>query len=119
VGPFKRRKRQKQAIAEALGEAQHYTALASQMEAKVAGDLGMDVDELMSDAQRAMAGGGAQQVMAYGARMARLTQAGVEMTATVRAVALGESAPFQGGRHARLDLTVEPPGGTRYDASTE
>lgn len=119
MGPFKRRKRQKQAIAEALGEARHYTALAGQMQAKVEGELGMDLGELMSEANRAMAGGGAEQMMAYSARMARLTQAGVEMAATVRAVVLGESAPFQGGRHARLDLTVEPPSGPRYDATTE
>jgi hypothetical protein len=119
MGPFKRRKQQKQAINEALGELQHYTGLAGQMQAKVEQELGMDTDAIMSEANRAMAGGGAQQMMAYSARMARLTQAGVETAATVRAVALGESAPFQGGRQARLDLTVEPPGGTRYDATTE
>jgi len=119
VGPFKRRKRQKQAISEALGEVQRYTALAGQMQAKAERELGMDLDSVMREATRALSGGGAQEMMAYSARMARLTQAGIEMAATVRSVSLGEPAPFGGGRQARLDLTVEPPGGAQYAASVE
>jgi hypothetical protein len=67
----------------------------------------------------AMSGGGAQQMMAQATRASRLFQAGVEMPAVVRSFELGEATALSGGVPARVELTVEPPGGEPYAATAD
>ena len=55
--------------------------------------------------------------LAYRQRVQRIMTNGNEMPATLRSFELGEVPPQMGGRMVRLDLTIEPSGASRYDAS--
>jgi hypothetical protein len=82
-------------------------------------EQGFDMQSLMGLAQQAMQPGAADGLLAQRDRAQKLFKAGVEMPATLRGIALGESSPLIGGVPAQLELTVEPPGGAPYDVSTD
>jgi hypothetical protein len=119
MGYFKRRKQEKEGAKEALGEVQHYTDLANQMTAKASAQIGMDVNEAVSQGMAAMASGGAQQMMAQATRANRLFRVGVEMPAVIRSFDLGQATPMSGGVPARVELTVQPPGGEPYEVTAD
>jgi hypothetical protein len=116
---FKRDKRNKDAVDGALEQLRQSSDLANQLTAKAGREVGMDVQEMMRAGKQSVAGGGQQQMLDYAARMARLTQSGVEASAVVRSVSLGEPSPLQGGVPAHLEVTVEPASGDAYDVSTD
>lgn len=115
MGFLKRRKQEKQARNEALGEFGRYADLASRASAPA----GHDLASVIGAGEQAMANGSLQQMAAYSARVARVAQAGVETPAVIQAVELGAASPVQAGVPAQLQLTVEPHGGAPYDVTTD
>jgi anti-sigma factor ChrR (cupin superfamily) len=119
MGFFKRSKQAAEGESEVRGEIQHYPELAEQLKTKTGRDLGVDIDAVMRDGIAAMAGGGRQEMMTQAARANRLCQVGVEMPAVLRSFELGQPSPLQGGVPARVELTVEPPGGVPYEVGSD
>ncbi|MDX6665919.1 MAG: hypothetical protein QOG68_2125 [Solirubrobacteraceae bacterium] len=68
---------------------------------------------------RAVQNGSMDEMQAYHDRVMRVTRRGVEMPATLRAIAMGEHDPQLGGARAHVDLRVEPPNGAPYHVSTD
>jgi hypothetical protein len=56
---------------------------------------------------------------AYAARIQLLANQGVDATATVRSVQPTTIAALMGGEQMHVELTVQPPNGTAYDAATD
>jgi hypothetical protein len=77
----------------------------------------------LADARQAAAAatapGALAAMIAYRDRAARLSEHGVELPGTVTSLDPGESSPLYAGTMARLTLSVEPPGGTRYEVTVK
>lgn len=73
--------------------------------------------DLMSLANEARSESGPMRE--YASRIQRLSMGGVDATATVRSVAPTTIAALMGGEQVHVELTVQPPNGASYDASTD
>jgi hypothetical protein len=67
--------------------------------------------------RKVLAASSSPAAVAYRERLQRVTAGGAEMPATVRSFAVGDAEPQMGGATVRLELTIEPPNGTPYQAS--
>lgn len=114
-----RSKKDKQGISDVVAEAHRAQDLAAQATSQVEQRLGMSVQDLGAQASAMMQSGEMGKMQAYAARSARLFQVGVEMPATLQEIQLGQANPMLGGVPAQIRVSVEPPGGTAYDVSTE
>jgi hypothetical protein len=119
MGLFKDRAKKKQLREGVLSEFERDMHLAQQLQQQaMASGL---VDPKVASQVMAGAGqpGAVQEMQAYGARVARLYQVGVETPAALRSIEMYQNALAPGSASARLELTVEPSGGAAYEVSTD
>lgn len=116
MGLFSNRKERKEGIDNFIGSVNHDVGLVGQVAEMQRARTGVDMATLMEASQQAMQPGAAEAMVAQRDRMMRLTQHGVEMPATLRAVQVGAPSALAYNVEATLDWTVQPPDGAPYEA---
>jgi hypothetical protein len=119
MGLFGDRRKKKDRLTGLVTEVEREIKLSQELMQKQIAATGMDPNVVAQVEAAAMQPGSVQAMQAYGTRISRLYQGGVETTATLRSIEVSGNALAPGSAWAKLELMVQPPGKAAYEVITD